>query len=201
MERPFILGALIVPIMWATPAFVNAERTIFTETIPSRKAAGATTRRIDAFVALIDSKGKAEVLDKAIGLAFGTGENTPTKYIELRPSHPQWERKICAVAYSAKGSPQCILLMEKKKAGKIVTISHYQYDLSGRILGAYIMTGKLDDTDKPIRGSAEQQRLDISDFSVKKTAERELKFWLSGKYKGYLAEDAAKAGAPAKTAP
>ncbi len=145
---------------------------------------------VKEFVAVLDATDQERILDPAVAAALGLGDTVPTRFIDLNPQRPLWEGRSAALAYDGispadMGTPRSIVIIDKTKSGKDATINHFQFDLTGRLIGAYVMVGKLDDKGKPVAGSAREVKQDLEDGSVVDAAKSELGFWLSGKYKQY----------------
>jgi len=176
--------------MWALPSLVNAEGVSFTESKSSAKMTKARSMKV--LIETVSKGGQDSQLTSGLGPHVELAEHAPVKFLSLQPNEPEWIMRICDLVYESN-HPHCFVLFDKRKSGDDVTFMHYRFDLTGRLLNAHKMTGKNDENGKPIHGSAQDFQLDITNEEIRRDAEKELDFWLSGRYKKYLAKTAAPA--------
>lgn len=186
---------LTATIMLATAGAVNGEGVTFTETISAAQAKKGKSLK-DLIVALT-SHGTDGRLAASAGPFIGLADEAPIKYFSLKPNDPVWKARYCDVVLmktdpELPAHPDCFVMIDKRIDGNEVRYTHYRFDLTGRLLAAHEMLGKYDGTGKPVRGSARDTRLDITDKKVREDAERLLDFWLSGQYKKHLAPPPSK---------
>lgn len=188
----YMLGAcaLVVSIMGTASTFVNAEGSDFTEAKPSAQKSKSPS--IKSLIDTLSQNGRKDRLGATVGPHLALQDLAPIKYLALRPVEPRWQKKYCDLVYVKAESgesvePHCLVLMEFRKDGRDAISHHYRFDLTGHLVAAYIMRGRDDDSGKPIGGSAEYSPQDISNKETVDSAQKELKFWLSGEYKKYIA--------------
>lgn len=184
---------LLATSMWAAAIIVNADSVAFTETISSAKS-----QSLKKLADNLSLNGQTDRLTTGVGPYLGLQDRSPVRLYHLRSNDPAWVKRTCDLVFDKEGDgtppqPNCFVLIDKKKHGNDVTITHYRYDLNGKFLSAHRMLGKDDADGKPIRGSAKNIELDPEDKKVQAEAEKLLNFWASGQYKKYLAETAAPA--------
>jgi hypothetical protein len=187
----FLAGcALVVSIMGTATIFVNAEGSDFTEAKPSKR--NKELNGLKDLIATLSKNGRKDQLAATVGPHLSLKDLQPITYIALQPNHPRWKQNVCDLVFernekSGEETPHCLVLMEINENGKDVTSTHYRFDLKGKLVSAYIMNGRKDDSGRPIKGSAQYFPQDTSDKEIIASAQKELKFWLSGEYKKYVA--------------
>lgn len=146
-------------------------------------------------------------LAKAIGLP---GEMPSRSFvIGSRGNGKEIDGLACFVTYEeTSGSaqqkkPTCIILMRHRESGQDHNSHYYVANLEGKLLKAIYHQGKSDQTGNSIRGSADDNALDIKSPAVKKDFEaamKEAKAWLEKQQKKLTANERSNQ-AKSKTTP
>ena len=156
---------------------------------------------LEGLVQRLLGQGKDEPLGKNIGAALGFAAGAPTKTLSVEPPHAADNRaRDCMVVLEetpqpGEPKPICLLFLSKKYDSASSDSYWFRLWLDGTLERAFLARIRLDESGKVIRGSGVKTDLDVNDPETKALLQRELDFWLKGKYRHKTA------AAPAAAAP
>ena len=141
---------------------------------------------LDVFSEFVATNGKERKQVRAFAALHGIDPTVPVKHFEV-DTHLNLV-KICQFVMGPGGDKRPLGLLFIDNRSDEFEVIGYSYWASpqGELISSFIRKGKYDVNGKPIRDSAVDTNLDISDPRTQRMFKAELEFWLNGTYKKFL---------------
>lgn len=191
--------ALLVSLVLACANLAYASGKSGKSTKPSK--ASSSRSSVSSFFAKLGTEGDDNVVRPHLGPLLSLTPNAPTKAYILDNLNRQAARKpekICnlVMAPGSDGSltPSSAVFVDGYIDDTTTFAYYYKVGLDGKLQAAIKTVGKRADG-KPVRGSGVKEDLDVNSPEVQSRFQKELDYWLSGKFRKHW-----KPKAPVKTA-
>lgn len=164
----------------------------------SPKSSAAAKSNLSTFFAELSSKGNDEYVRPYLAPFLSVPAKAPMKeFVAANPrKSPNGKtEKACSLVMKsedgAEPTPMCAVITDGTFGSASIDGFYFKVGLDGSLLAAFKTNSKVSDG-KPVRGSGVKEDLDINSPEVKDRFQKELDFWLSGKFRKYWKPKSAK---------
>ena len=183
----FLRRALLLSFTFFMVQSVHASGKTGKSTKPSKPSSSKTT--VSSFFAKLGSEGDDNYVRPYLAPFLSLTANAPTKaYIldNLDKNARRKPEKICNLVMSPSpdGSlvPSSAVFIDGYIDDTTTFAYYYKVGLDGKLQAAIKTTGKREEG-KPVRGSGVKEDLDVNSPEVRSRFQKELDYWLSGKFR------------------